>query len=421
MTLTGSVSPTTPTPAPARIDVAEARHRTAEVVRGWEQRLLAVSHEIHAHPEIAFAEHRAAGLLADALRDAGFDVTVGAFGLDTAIDATAGSGEFVVAVCAEYDALPGLGHACGHNIIAAAGLGAAVALASVADEAGLTVRLLGTPAEEHGGGKVHMLEAGAWEDATISLMVHGAPGVDVRCDEFTTQAVDRFEVVYTGRAAHAAAAPQAGINALDAATIALTSIGLLRQQLPGTVRTAAVVTSGGEVTNIIPARVVLQAEVRSFDLDELRDAKRRVLACFEAGAVASGCTWEQRPTEPRYDPLRQEPVLAEAWNAALADLGRPTVSLGGAAGGSTDMGNVSQVVPSIHPGIAVRGSTAAPHTVGFAADAASPAADAAVLDAATGLAWAACAAALSPETRADLLARQAARPAGATTTPQGRE
>lgn len=417
MTVTAPTTPAAPV-APVRIDAAEARSRTAAVVRRWEDRLVAISHEIHAHPETAFAEHRAAGLLADALRDAGFAVTVGAFGLDTAIEATAGSGDFVVAVCAEYDALPGLGHACGHNIIAAAGLGAAVALAAVADDAGLTVKLLGTPAEEHGGGKVRMLEAGAWEDATVSLMVHGAPGVDVRCDDFATQAVDRFEVVYTGRAAHAAAAPQAGVNALDAATIALTSIGLLRQQLPTTVRTAAVVTSGGEVTNIIPARTVVQAEVRSFDLDELQDAKRRVLACFEAGALASGCTWEQRRTEPRYDPLRQDPFLAQAWNTALADLGRPTVTLAGAAGGSTDMGNVSQVVPSIHPAIAVHGSTAAPHTTGFAADAVSPAADAAVLDAATGLAWAACAAALSPEARADLLARQAARPAGATTTPQ---
>lgn len=416
MTTTSATTATTP--AAVGLDLAEARRRTATEVQRWQERLLAISHEIHAHPEVAFAEHRAAGLLAGALRDAGFDVTVGAFGLDTAIEATAGSGEFVVAVCAEYDALPGLGHACGHNIIAAAGLGAAVALASIADDAGITVKLLGTPAEEHGGGKVRMLEAGAWEDATISLMVHGAPGVDVRCDDFTSQAVDRFEVVYTGRAAHAAAAPHAGVNALDAATIALTSIGLLRQQLPGTVRTAAVLTSGGEVTNIIPARTVVQAEVRSFDLDELRDARRRVLACFEAGALASGCTWEQRRTEPRYDPLRQEPVLAEAWNAALADLGRPVVGAAGASGGSTDMGNVSRVVPSIHPAIAVRGSTAAPHTTGFAADAASSAGDDAVLDAATGLAWAASAVALAPAARADLLARQAARPAGATTTPQ---
>lgn len=400
------------------LDLDEAKTRTADAVRAWEQRIIEISHEIHAHPEIAFEERRAAGLVADALREAGFTATVGAFGVETAIEATYGSGEFVVAVCAEYDALPVIGHACGHNIIAAAGLGAALALASIADDAGLTVKLLGTPAEEHGGGKVLMLEEGAWEDATISLMVHGAPGVDLRCESFATQAVDRFQVTYTGRPAHAAAAPDKGVNALDAATVALTAIGLLRQQLPGTVRTAAVITQGGEVTNIIPARTVLQAEVRSFDLDELRDAKRRVLACFEAGALASGCSWEQVRTEPRYDPLVQEPLLAEAWNEALTTLGREPIAFTGAAGGSTDMGNVSQVVPSIHPGIAVIGSTSAPHTEGFAADAATPAADRAVVDAAIGLAWAAASAALTPASRADLLARQAERPKGATTHPQ---
>lgn len=403
------------------LDLAEAKQRSADTVRAWEQRLVEISHEIHDDPEIAFEEVRAANLVAAALRDAGFTATVGAFGVDTAIDASFGDGEFVVAICAEYDALPGIGHACGHNVIAAAGLGAAIALAAIADDAGLTVKLLGTPAEEHGGGKVLMLEGGAWEDATVSLMVHGAPGVDVRCESFATQAVDRFQITYTGRPAHAAAAPDKGVNALDAATIALTSIGLLRQQLPGTVRTAAVITQGGEVTNIIPARTVLQAEVRSFDLDELRDAKRRVMACFEAGALASGCSWEQVRTEPRYDPLVQEPLLAEAWNDALTELGREPIAFSGMAGGSTDMGNVSQVVPSIHPGIAIIGSTSAPHTEGFAADAATPAADRAVIDAAIGLAWAAATAALTPESRSDLLARQAARPVGATTHPQGEE
>ncbi|WP_312170843.1 M20 family metallopeptidase [Microbacterium sp.] len=399
------------------LDLAEAKQRSADAVRDWEQRLVEISHEIHDDPEIAFEEVRAANLVAAALRDAGFTATVGAFGVDTAIDASFGDGEFVVAICAEYDALPVIGHACGHNVIAAAGLGAAIALAAIADDAGLTVKLLGTPAEEHGGGKVLMLEGGAWEDATVSLMVHGAPGIDVRCESFRTQAVDRFQVTYTGRPAHAAAAPDKGVNALDAATIALTSIGLLRQQLPGTVRTAAVITQGGEVTNIIPARTVLQAEVRSFDLDELHDAKRRVMACFEAGALASGCSWEQVRTEPRYDPLIQEPMLADAWNDALTELGREPIAFTGAAGGSTDM----QVVPSIHPGIAIIGSTSAPHTEGFTADAATPAADRAVIDAAIGLAWAAATAALTPSSRADLLARQAARPAGATTHPQGEE
>ncbi len=403
------------------LDLAEAKQRSADAVRDWEQRLVEISHEIHDDPEIAFEEVRAANLVAAALRDAGFTATVGAFGVDTAIDASFGDGEFVVAICAEYDALPVIGHACGHNVIAAAGLGAAIALAAIAEDAGLTVKLLGTPAEEHGGGKVLMLEGGAWEDATVSLMVHGAPGIDVRCESFATQAVDRFQITYTGRPAHAAAAPDKGVNALDAATVALTAIGLLRQQLPGTVRTAAVITQGGEVTNIIPARTVLQAEVRSFDLDELRDAKRRVMACFEAGALAAGCSWEQVRTEPRYDPLVQEPLLADAWNDALTELGREPIAFSEMAGGSTDMGNVSQVVPSIHPGIAILGSTSAPHTEGFAADAATPEADRAVVDAAIGLAWAAASAALTPSSRADLLARQAARPVGATTHPQGEE
>jgi amidohydrolase len=402
----------------ALIPLDDAKRRVVEAVEAWEERLIEISHRIHADPELAFEEHYAAALIADALRDAGFTARVGAFGIDTAIEATYGAGEFVVTVCAEYDALPVIGHACGHNMIAASGIGAAIALAGIAEDAGLTVKLLGTPAEEHGGGKVLMLEAGAWEDATISLMVHGSPGVDIRCDDFSSQAVDRFEIVYTGRPAHAAAAPQMGVNALDAVTVALTSIGLLRQQLPGSVRTAAVVTQGGEVTNIIPAHTVIQAEVRSFDLDELRDAKRRVLACFEAGALASGCSWTQRRTEPRYDPLLQEPILAEAWNDALTERGRTLIAYGGATGGSTDMGNVSQVVPSIHPAIAVHGSTAAPHTEGFARDAVTREADRAIIDAAVGLAWSAATAALVPSSRADLLARQAARPAGATSRPQ---
>jgi metal-dependent amidase/aminoacylase/carboxypeptidase family protein len=145
------------------------------------------------------------------------------------------------------------------------------------------------------------------------------------------------------------------------------------------------------------------------------------MACFEAGALASGCSWEQVRTEPRYDPLVQEPLLAEAWNDALIELGREPIAFSGAAGGSTDMGNVSQVVPSIHPGIAIIGSTSAPHTEGFAADAATPAADQAVINSAIGLAWAAATAALTPESRSELLERQASRPLGATTHPQSHE
>ncbi|MFF1828605.1 amidohydrolase [Paenarthrobacter sp. NPDC058040] len=383
-----------------------AKERISEKVRQWETRLLSISHDIHSHPELAFQEHRAARLLAEALLEAGFDTTVGVYGLETAIEASYGSGDFVVTVCAEYDALPSIGHGCGHNIIAAAGLGAAIALASIADEIGIRVKLLGTPAEESGGGKVTMLENGAWSDSTVSLMVHGAPGIDMRCSDYRSQAVDRFEVTYTGLPSHAAGAPQAGINALDAATIALAAIGLSRQQLPNTVRVAAFITEGGEATNIIPSRTVLQAEVRSFELAELDDAKRKVMACFEAGAIASGCSWEQFQVQPRYEPLRQEPLLATAWDTSVSGLGRTPIQVGSITGGSTDMGNVSQGVPSIHPAIGISGTTAAPHTAGFTEAAAGEGADQAIVDAAQALAWTAATVAINPEVRAELLARQ---------------
>jgi len=162
-------------------------------------------------------------------------------------------------------------------------------------------------------------------------------------------------------------------------------------------------------------------EVRSFDLDELSDCKRRVLACFEAGAIGSGCTWTWRRAQPRYANLRQERVLADVWNEVMGEIGRPVVAISGAGGGSTDMGNVSQVVPAIHPAIAIHGTTAPPHTIEFEAAAISPAADRTVIDAATALAWTAATAASTPEVRTDLLDRQSARPAGATRVCQDRD
>jgi amidohydrolase len=397
---------------------ASLRQAVRAAIEDQRDALIALSHAIYDNPEISFAEHSAAQAVAATVRNTGMTASVGVYGLDTAVEAAVGAGEFTVTVCAEYDALPGFGHACGHNIIAAAGVGAAIGLAVVADKLHLRVKLLGTPAEEHGGGKVRLLEAGAWEDATISLMAHPGPGADTRCEDSLSQAVDRFDVVYTGRAAHAAAAPHAGVNAGDAATVAQVAIGLLRQQLPVGVRVAAIVTEGGQATNIIPARTVLGVEVRAFELAELRDARRRIVACIEGGALASGCSWEVVPIQPRYANLVQEPLLAAGWNAAMADLGRPTVASARGAGGSTDMGNVSHVVPSIHPKIALHGTDAAPHTPDFASVANTTEADRAVIDAAIGIAWTAVDAALDPAKRGSLLQRQAERGSGATQVSQ---
>lgn len=389
------------------------KEHVATAVAGLREQLVGLSHTIHARPELSWEEHEAAALVARTLEDAGFAVELGAYGVPTAVEAVYGDGDLTVAICAEYDALPEIGHGCGHNVIAAIGVGAALALAPVAAEAGLRIKLLGTPAEEHGGGKVAMLVAGAWEDVDFSLMVHGMTGEDVSASGFRSTAVDRFEVEFLGRTAHAAGMPEQGINAGAAATLAQTAIALLRQQLPKDTNLNTFVSTGGEATNIIPGRTVVQVEVRAYDLDTWRDMKTKVLACFEGAAIATGCSWSWRATEHPYAPLAPDAALAEIWDRNLVANGRE-ITPSALGGGSTDMGNVSQVVPSIHPTIAFLGETGPGHNPDFTAAAASPAADEAIVDGATILAWTVLDVAADPELRADLLRRTAERPAGAT-------
>jgi amidohydrolase len=401
-------------PTPVLASAVGARAAVVRRVAEIDDRLIALSHEIHADPELSWQEHRAAGLVASVLEDAGFAVERGAYATPTAVEAVIGEGDLTVVICAEYDALPGVGHACGHNMIAASGVGAALALAPVADELGLRVKLLGTPAEEHGGGKVEMLTRGAWEDAHFSLMVHGATGPDRSATGFRSTAVDRFEVEFTGVTAHAAGAPEAGINAGAAATLALTAIGLLRQHLPADCNLNAFVSDGGEATNIIPGRAVVQIEVRAYELDGWRDVKRRVLACFEGAAIATGCAWEWRPTEHPYAPLAPDQELAAVWDRNMSEVGREIIHGELMGGGSTDMGNVSQVVPAIHPMMSFLGEDAVPHNPAFAAAAATPAADRAIRDAAIVMALTVVDVATDPALRADLIERANRRPAGAT-------
>ncbi len=389
-------------------DIAAAEH-AVQAVREAADRLTALSHEVHGYAELAFEEHRAAAAVSGALAADGFTVETGIAGLPTAFTASYGTGDFVVGICAEYDALPEIGHACGHNIIAASAVGAALGLAAVADELGLTVKVLGTPAEEHGGGKVLMLEAGAFDDLTVSLMVHPGPA-DVHPGATATQGVGRFAATYLGKPSHAAAAPHLGVNAADAAVVAQVAIGLLRQQMPATARVAAFVREGGQVTNIIPERVVVDFEVREFDLAAQHQLGDRVRACFEAGALATGCALTIEATEPEYAPLVQDPRLGEPFAAAVSGLGRDLLATSQLTGGSTDMGNVSQYLPAIHPMIGIVGSTNSPHTHGFAADAISPAADRCVVDGAIAMAHSVVAAAQDPTIRAELIAEQAARP-----------
>ncbi len=349
--------------------------------------LIALSHRIHAHPELGFEEERASGWLSEALGAAGFAVERGICGLPTAFVARAGHGPLHIGICAEYDALPGIGHACGHNIIAATAVGAGLAAARVADEIGVSVSVIGTPAEEGGGGKILLLERGAFAGVHAAMMVHPAP-VDVV--EQPMIAAAQFEARFTGRAAHASAFPEYGVNAGDAVTIAQTAIGLLRQHLVATDRVHGIVVKGGDAPNIVPAHAVAKYIVRARTLDQLASVRARVVRCFEAGALATGATLDVVEDHQPYAEVRHDPAMAALYRRNAEALGRVFPGLGSAltrAAASTDMGNVSLVLPSIHPAIGIDSLPAVNHQPEFAAHCVTPAADQALFDGALAMAW----------------------------------
>ncbi len=363
------------------------KEHAARAVSGDAERLVRLSEQLHAHPETAWQEHRSARWVAEALEEAGFAVTPAYLGLDTAFLATYGSGPFRLGLCAEYDALPGLGHACGHNLIAAITAGAARALAPLADTAGLTIEVYGTPAEEGGGGKIELLERGGFAGLDLAMMAHPAP-VDVA--EANPFAVSHSHVSFQGTAAHAAAYPEHGVNAADAFTVAQVAIGLLRQQLPPTTRVHGVMTNGGEAPNAIPARTDGRWYVRAENLEQLADTEQKVRRCFEAGALATGSSLELTPESKPYAEFRTYRPALEAYIRNAERLGR-TSDLNSPGGrmnrASTDMGNVSQVVPAIHPYVGIGSLPALNHQPEFAAHCVGDPAEKALLDAATALAW----------------------------------
>jgi len=376
--------------------------RAAASVRDAGSALLALSHELHAHPETAFEEHLAVTAVAGMLEDAGFEVKRRACGLDTAFIATSGSGPVRIGICAEYDALPDVGHACGHNVIAASSVGAAIGLAAVADEVGATVVVLGTPAEEGGGGKILMLDDGAFDGLDVAMMVHPWPSDRL---EAICLAVDHFDVYFTGTEAHASAAPWAGVNAADAMTISQVAIALLRQQLFPEDQVHGIVTAGGSAANIIPARVSGRFMCRSSDADRLRLLRRRVVACFEAGALATGATLAIEEVGLPYSHMVSDDRLLASYRRHAESLGR---SFGADDSGepvptiSTDMANVSLQVPSIHPLIGIDAGGSVNHQHSFAAACATPSADLAVIDGAIALAWTGIDVAVDGELRAGL-------------------
>ncbi|MFD5822328.1 M20 family metallopeptidase [Nesterenkonia xinjiangensis] len=362
-------------------ELPAARRQTARAVNAIGKELVGLSHGLHAAPEIRWQEFRSAERISEMLRELGFQIEMPFGKLDTAFRARLGTGSRHVGFIAEYDALEGIGHACGHNIIAAAAVGAAAALRDLAGELDATVEVIGTPAEEGGGGKIHLIEDGAFDHLEAALMVHPGPANSLYARPF---AVAHFDVVYTGFAAHAAAYPHLGTNAADAMTVAQVAIGLLRQQLPASTRVHGIVREAGSAPNVIPDHCRGSWYVRAADLDELEATFERVRGCFEAGALAAGASMEVVETSPRYSEFRNDAELADlfAVNAQTVgrDMDREESVGGGMNTASTDMGNVSLVTRAIHPYLSIDSLPAVNHQKEFAQAAVSPAADRAVIE-----------------------------------------
>ncbi len=376
------------TQSPRRRTVAsatDAKRRAVETVDGAAHHLVTLSHTMHARPELAFQEHESAAVLADALQRAGFDVTMGVGGLATAFVASAGNPDGpAVFVCCEYDALPELGHACGHNVIGAAGVGAGLALLPLAERLGGRVVVIGTPAEEGGGGKAILADHGLFDGAAAVMLVHPSNS-DVAAPVFRAAAT--VDVRFRGRAAHAAMAPEHGRNALDAAVTSYGSIAHLRSRLSA--GDAVSMTFGTSAPpNVVPDRADGAVMARSPTSRGLTSILDNVRTCCASGAAAAGCTWSLSPRGPTYREMRSSAPLASAFAANAKRLGRPMGcgSSKAARAGSTDLGNVSLLAPTIHPMFAIAPRTVGLHTPAFARAAVGEAADRGLIDASKAMA-----------------------------------
>lgn len=380
-----------------------------DVVRRRGSDLVKLSHAIHDEPELAFDEHRSCAKAQALVAERGFEITASAGGLDTAFRADFGSGSLIVGVCAEYDALPEIGHACGHNIIAASAVGTALALAEVADDLDLRVALIGTPAEEAGGGKALLLRAGVFDDVAAAVMLHPGPA-DIAGAR--SLALSEATVFYRGKESHAAVAPHLGVNAADAVTVTQVAVGLLRQQLAPGQLVHGIVINGGQAVNVIPGRAALQYAMRAIESDSLRQLEGRMYSCFAAGALATGCEYEIENPAPAYDELKPDAWLADVFREEMRRLGREPVPREYEATlpmGSTDMGNVTQVLPGIHPVIGIDAGGAMVHQRAFADAAARPGADRAVVEGAIMLARTVVQLAQTPAERDRVMAAQERR------------
>ena len=352
-----------------------------------EHELRDISRWMYEHPETAFEEHETSARLAEFLGANGFEVERPAYGLETAFAARVGTSGPEVVICCELDALPEVGHACGHNIIATAAAGAGVALVPIAEDLGIKVTVLGTPAEEMYGGKIDLINAGAFADAAASMMIH--PSNDDVVDKLFL-AIAHIEVQFHGKASHAAFKLQVGVNALDAAVQAYVNVSTLRQSMYPTDKVHGVITYGGGAPNVIPEFTSMAWYVRALTPERLDVLYPKVIACFDAAALATGCRLEIKEIGHPYTDIVPNPVMCDLYAANTEALGRPMLrgtDFDPAETGSTDMGNVSYEVPSIHPMLSIHAEPAVNHQREFAAHTLTPHGEAAIRDGALGMAW----------------------------------
>lgn len=366
-------------------NISDLKERANATIDAQRDELIRISTTLHANPEIAFKEFKSSALLCETLARAGFQVARGIGGLETAFRAEAygvGDGP-TVALLAEYDALPELGHACGHNIMGTAALGAACAVKSVLAELPGRVVVIGTPAEEGGGGKVILVEKGIFNDVDAAMIVHPSGRTMTARGSLAST---RLFLEFNGRAAHAAAAPEEGINALEAVILTFNNVNALRLHLRPDARIHGIITHGGTAANIIPDYAAAQFSVRAAKHGYAQQVLRRVIQCAEAGAAATGATL-QYSTRPSYTELISNMTMAQAfaenWQAIGVPVTEPRLH---ERMGSTDMGNVSQVVPAIHPYIKIVGEGVGGHTIQFREAAISPLGHQGLIYAAKGMA-----------------------------------
>jgi amidohydrolase len=349
----------------------------------------ALSRRIHQHPELGYQEVKACGWLSEFLERHGFAVERGVGGVETAFRATIGTGGPTIAILCEYDALPAIGHACGHNVIAAAGAGAGAALATVRDRlpAG-RIQVIGTPAEEGGGGKVKLIRAKVFDGVDAAMMIHGFDRWIMHQDLL---GIVRCGLEFTGKAAHASADPWEGVNALDAVIQTFNNVSMLRQQIRPEARIHGIVTNGGAAANIIPEFASATFYVRAADLDDMWALQKRVIACAEGAARATGCTLrvvEQR--DNTYEPMKRNRTLLDLFRANARTFGVVESPESRERMGSSDVGNVSQILPTIQPMVQIAPPGTPIHSRAFEEAAVKPPARDGMLTAAKVMAMTTC-------------------------------